>query len=204
MILWIAISFSALFLILIQLESIFYFNPNKKIFFFLSSSITLSLIIIYWFFYSSMAKKDMIKKYKFEFLAKKLGHKVFPEKNDYILNALQLESGTGQDESKELAKSYIKEIVNQLKDINLHNYFSNHKAYQLKSVLLVLWTCFIAILFMNYEPSASAFYRLSNPKEEFLAPKPFKLSSLTGNLHIIGGEEIEVFIKADPPITDTL
>ena len=104
-----------------------------------------------------MAKKDKIKRYKFEFLAKRLGQKVFPEKNDYILNALQLESGTGQDESKALAKSYIKEIVNQLKDINLHNYFSNHKAYQLKSILLVLWTCFIATLFMNYEPSASAF-----------------------------------------------
>ena len=203
-ILWLVISFSTFFFILIQLESIFYFNPNKKIFFFLSSFITLSLIIIYWFFYFSIAKRNKIKKYKFEFLAKKLGHKIFPEKSDYILNALQLESGTGRDESKALAKSYIKEIVNQLKDINLDNYFNNLKSYQLKSILLVLWTCFIAILFMNYEHSASAFYRLSNPKREFLAPKPFKLSSLTGNLQIIGGEETEVFIKADPPISDTL
>ena len=148
LILWLAISFSAFFFILIQLESVFYFNPNKKIFFFLFSFVTLSLIIIYWFFYFSMAKRDKIKKYKFEFLAKKLGHRVFPEKNDYILNALQLESGTGQDESKALAKSYIEEILYQLREINLHNYFSNHKAFQFKSLLLVLWTCFIVILFI--------------------------------------------------------
>ncbi|MFL2983570.1 MAG: DUF4175 family protein [Candidatus Neomarinimicrobiota bacterium] len=202
--LWTIIIFSTFLFLLIQLESIFYFYPTKKIFFLLSSSIIFGLVIVYWLIYFFQAQRDRIKKYKFDHIAKILGNKVFPKKNDHILNAFQLESGAEQNESEALAKSYIKDILNQLKVINLNNYFNNKRIHQLKSILLILWTCIIVIFFINYNSTADAFYRLTNPKKEFLAPKPFTLSSLSGNLHIIGGEKAEIFIKANPPISDTL
>ena len=47
----------------------------------------------------------------------------------------------------------------------------------------------IIILSISWEQSSNAFYRWKNYNEEFLAPKPFKLYSLTRNQHILGGEK---------------
>ena len=50
----------------------------------------------------------------------------------------------------------------------------------------------------------SAFYRWKNYNEEFLAPKPFKLYSLTRNQHILGGEKTSITIIADGETPDSV
>ena len=64
--------------------------------------------------YYSQAKNNKVTKYKFENIASSLGDKIFPEKRDLVLNALQLETKTEKNESEVLAVSYIKNIQKKI------------------------------------------------------------------------------------------
>ena len=58
--------------------------------------------------------------------------------------------------------------------------------------------------FLNYKLSSIAFSRIINPNEVFNAPKPFSLLSMSGDIHIIGGEKTDIYIQSYPDVPDTL
>jgi len=99
-----------IFVTLIQLESIFYFDPRTK------ESILMILVgffiltLIGWLVYYHQAKNDNIKRYSIEKLASVLGKDIFSDKRDIVLNALQLETSSGENESRALAQSYINSV----------------------------------------------------------------------------------------------
>jgi len=202
--LWISIFASLLFVTIVQLESIFYLLPREKVSFFLS------IITIFIFsggfsaLYYSQAKNNKVTKYKIENIASSLGDKIFPEKRDLVLNALQLETKTEKNESEVLAISYIQNIQKKLVYVNLHESFFNASLPQLKYGLLSVWIGILIIFFFKYDSSADAFFRLTNPNEIFPAPKPFTLLSMSGDIHIIGGEEADIYVQAYPLVPDTL
>ena len=198
------IFFSLLFILLVQLEAIFYFYPITKQRILLTVLIWIILVFSFWSIYHIRAKKNQIKKYKPEKLAIFLGKTIFSKKNDMVLNALQLENSKREEESKELTKSYIDRVKNKLGPLNLDFVFTNKKLFKLKITLLILWIGIITVFFFNYEHSANAFYRLANPQKNFPAPKPFSLLSMSGNIHIIGGEKPEIYFQAYPIAPDTL
>ena len=200
----IGIFFSLLLIFLVQLEAIFYFNPITKQRILLTVLIWIIIVISFWSIYHIKAKRNQIKKYKPEKLAIFLGKTIFSKKNDMVLNALQLENSKRENESKELTKSYIYRVKNKLGLLNLDFVFKNKKLFKLKITLLILWIGIIIIFFFNYEHSANAFYRLANPQKNFPAPKPFSLLSMSGNIHIIGGEKPEIYFQAYPIAPDTL
>jgi len=201
---WTIISSSIAVIIMIQLESVFYFYPKIKLSFILGLIGIIILIITIWVIYLSQAKKNKIHKHKVENIAVSLGDRVFPEKRDLILNALQLESGTIENESTELANSYIEDINKKLVSIDLDDCFNDPRRYQLKSILLATWIGISCIFFVKYDSSADAFFRLVHPKRTFLAPKPFTLVSMSGDIHIIGGEKTDIYIQSYPSAPDTL
>ena len=193
-----------IFASLITFESIFYFSVYTK-------SISLYLLmfsvlgfILYWVIILFLSKNEKLKPYKTNKLSIDLGKKLFPNRNDTILNALQLEKNSKDYESKALAASYINKILKKLEnfDISLLTKSKNRTNYKIS--LLITWFSIAILFFFNYEQSANAFFRLSRPYQEFMAPKPFALSSKTGALHIIGGEKTEVKITTSAVITDTL
>ena len=59
---------------------------------------------------------------------------------------------------------------------------------------------------MNYQETGDAFYRWSTPTVKFQAPKPFSLSSISGDIHILGGEkaEIKILVNGEKPDTVSL
>ena len=57
---------------------------------------------------------------------------------------------------------------------------------------------------MFWEQSSDAFYRWKNYNKQFLAPKPFKLYSLTRNQHILGGEKISIIIMSEGQSPDSV
>ena len=61
-----------------------------------------------------MIKRDKIKSHRVNKFAIILGEKLFPQKKDTIINALQLETGSKEEESKTLANAYIKSILKKL------------------------------------------------------------------------------------------
>ena len=115
--LWMGIFGSLLFLIGIELEAVFYFLPKTKINCLLIICGLFGAYFFFWLIQYFRSESDQIDRYKIETLSLHLGQAAFPEKQDTILNALQLESSSGENESKELAKSYINEISKKLKDL---------------------------------------------------------------------------------------
>ena len=114
-ILYIGIIGSVSFLLLIFLESIFYFSPKTKLIIICLIAISFTAFAMYWIAISQLIKKENIKSYKIKKFAIILGEKLFPNKKDTILNALQLEYGSKQHESESLANAYIKSILQSLK-----------------------------------------------------------------------------------------
>ena len=195
---------SFLIICALQLEIIFYFPPYYKQSFFLIIIINLIGMITFWIVYSNNAKGNKIKKYKIESLALKLGKKISYKKNDLVLNALQLETSNEKSESEQLSRSYIDDIYKKLKLFDISLLEKETTKLKLKIVLLSIWIATSIIFFFNYESTSNAFTRLINIKKTFPAPKPFNLLSMSGDIHIIGGETTEVFIQAYPIVPDTL
>ena len=201
---YIGIFYLIFFLFYIQLESIFYFSPNIKynIIIFLAVSI-IGLILLYGIQYYR-ATQGKIKKYTTKEISNSLGEKLYPNKKDKILNALQIESNIKKNESKELAKTFLNNISNDLYKINLIQLFKNDKIITIKQIFLIFLISIILIFSIRYEDSKYAFNRLIKPNKEFFAPKPFSLESLTGNLHILGGEIATININAINASPDTV
>ena len=92
--LWSIILVSASLFVMIQLESIFYFNPKIKSLFLTILCTGLVLEGTFGFIYFWKAKQDKISYYKLDVIASSLGKRVFQKKDDLILNAFQLENST--------------------------------------------------------------------------------------------------------------
>ena len=195
---------SFIFISLILLESTFYFFPKTKILILCFLIIGIFCFVIYWVIYFQRSIKNKIYKYKTDSLSGDLGKRLYPDKTDTILNALQLETGTKENESTLLANSYVNKIKHQLKTMDMSLLINKKKTYDLKKYLIICWVSIIILLAWNYNNFADAFNRWTSPSQEFPAPKPFNLFSLTGNIHILGGEKSEIRIKASPSIPDTL
>ena len=155
---WVGIIGSFLFFIGIQLESVFYFLPQIKINILFILTGSAGIIILFWFVQFSRANNNKIYRYQIETLALHLGQEAFPEKSDTILNALQLEAGAGNNESKELAESYIKNIGHKLKTLNIHLLLKDERLPRLKSAILISWISIILVFSFRYGASADAFY----------------------------------------------
>tara|TARA_B100000214_G_scaffold284185_1_gene213756 strand:+ start:4009 stop:7416 length:3408 start_codon:yes stop_codon:yes gene_type:complete len=200
----ITIVISLLFFLIIQLESIFYFSPNIKTTFYFYFSISVIFFLIFWFFYFFEAKRNNVDKYKIETLADLLGKSISQEKKDVVINALQLESNSRRSESTALANSYVQLIGKKLESMNLGKIINSNIILKFKFCLLFTWIGIAILFFFKYDSSADAFFRLINPKQNFPAPKPFSLVSMSGNIQIIGGEKPEIFVQAHPLFPDTL
>ena len=201
---YIGIIGSILFLLLIFLESIFYFLPSTKLIIIYSLIFCISVFILYWITMFQMIKRDKIKSYRVNKFARILGEKLFPQKKDTIINALQLEHGSKEEESKTLADAYIKSILKKLYTFDLSLIIFKQNRSKLKAALLISWVFVIIMFSFNYQSSSDSYFRWSNPSQKFLSPKPFKLFNTTGPLHILGGEKSIITIKASSIISDTV
>jgi len=110
---------SIIFFVGIELETLFYFSPSKKKFSLLILTGIVSLGALIWALLRFLSINNKIHRYKIDSLSLLLGKALFPEKHDKILNAIQLEEGTGKNESIELAQAYINNISKKLESINL-------------------------------------------------------------------------------------
>ena len=93
------------------------------------------------------------------------------------------------------------------KEINKNNLIENLKKRFnpiLKRYILSIWIFIIIFFSFNYKASADAFYRLKNSSTYYPAPKPFKLIRSKRNIHILGGEKVEIEIKSNRLISDSV
>tara|TARA_B100000886_G_scaffold330020_1_gene280018 strand:- start:2138 stop:5548 length:3411 start_codon:yes stop_codon:yes gene_type:complete len=189
---------------IIQLETVFFFSPQFKITAFTIVIVGTIGFGFFWFVVFERAKKNGIHKYTLENLATRLGRAISSNKSDIILNALQLESTNQNSESKELSRTYIQRVYKTLDSSDIAKLQNNEKRIKIKIILFIVWALAGLIFFLNYSPTSDAFYRLTKIHETFSAPKPFQLLSMSGDIHIIGGDDAEIYIQAYPTYPDTL
>ena len=195
---------SILLLLLVMLESIFYFSPTVKLIVIYSSIFSLVAFTLYWFVSSQLIKMEKMESYKINKFAVILGEKLFPNKKDTIINALQLEDGAKKNESQSLANAYIISILKKLQNFDFSLLIFNKNRSKLKLILLSTWIFIMIVFSFNYQLSSDSFSRLTNPTKTFLAPKPFQLLNTTGTLNILGGEKPTIIIKSSISIIDTV
>ena len=201
---YISLFYSAIFFLYIQLESIFYFSPEVKVTIVqLLFSSFLGVLLLFFIQYLR-AVNGKVNKYRTEHISESLGKKIYPNKKDKILNAFQIEASLEKSESEDLAKSFIRSISNDLSGLDFFSVFKNEKLINIKQIFLTFLIIIIIFFSIRYENSKYAFNRLINSNIEFFAPKPFSLSNLTGNIHILGGEIAKVSIQAENASPDTV
>ena len=192
-------------IILLFLESLFYFSPKIKsylililLFIFLSH-----ILKVVFLLYS--IKSNNHKKYNWEYFSRLLGKANFPSKEDTVLNAFQLESQPqNNNQSQNLTESFIKSVLKKIQKTKDKTNLNIESLLNLKKItiyFLILSALFFGIFF---EQNAAAFNRLIKYDIQFLAPKPFSLHSDTGSKHILGGEQISIKIKSKVENPDSI
>lgn len=201
---WLILFSSLIFFLTIMLEAIFYFSINTKILSLIIFSLVLISFLMFAITEAIRGKKNKIKRYNLETIAKDLGHLNFPKKPDTVLNAFQLESGLNKNESNDLARTFTRTILSRIKDSNTLMRNQTKKSDYLKKPILIIWIAMISFFSFNYNQSAESFFRWKHPLTNFLAPKPFSLSSTTNDIHILGGEKVTIQISSNLLIPDTV
>ena len=142
-------------------------------------------------------KQNRNKKYSWNYLAKIIGKVIFPKNKDTALNAFQIESQLKNNQSKDLADNFIDKIANKITNVDPNDIIDKKLLLNIKIRNTIVMFTSIIVLSIFWEQSSDAFYRWKNYNEEFLAPKPFKLYSLTKNQHILGGEKTSITIISE-------
>tara|TARA_Y100001970_G_scaffold90730_1_gene114446 strand:- start:6840 stop:10256 length:3417 start_codon:yes stop_codon:yes gene_type:complete len=189
--------FIGLLIILILLESVFYFSTfYKKLV--LSIIGLFALITVLWLVISYIViRQNRNKKYSWNYLAKVIGKVIFPKNQDTALNAFQIESQINKTQSKDLANTFIDKIAKKINITAPNDIIDKSYLLKIKLITTIVMLTSIIILSISWKQSEDAFYRWKNFNEEFLAPKPFKLYSQTRNQHILGGEKTSVAIISE-------
>ena len=178
------------------LESIFYFSPEIKngILWLLVGTI---IIMFLWFTITAIrVQTNSYNRYSWETLAHLIGQSGFLKKSDTVINAFQLEKDPDNNQSKDLANSFISKVSNTLNNVNISEILDSNHLFRVKKWTVGIMFLSIMVFFVYRQQNADAFYRWKHYEKQFSAPKPFKLLSLSGNQHILGGEKTSVTFQA--------
>ena len=178
------------------LESIFYFSPEIKngILWLLAGII---IIIFLWFIVTVIkVRTNSYNRYRWETLAHLIGQSGFLKKSDTVINAFQLEKDPDNNQSKDLANSFISKVSDTLNNVNTSEILNSNHLFRLKKWTVGIMFLSIMVFSVYHQQNADAFYRWKHYEKQFSAPKPFKLLSLSGNQHILGGEKTSVTFQA--------
>jgi len=196
--------FLFLLLMFILLESVFYFSPLYKKILLLTIFVAFSLTLLWIGISYVIINQNRYPSYSWRKLASIIGKNIFPNNDDTALNAYQIESQIKETQSKDLADNFIDNVAKKIAEINPKDIIDKEPLFNIKLITVILMFISIITLSMFWEQSSDAFYRWKNYNKQFLAPKPFKLYSLTRNQHILGGEKISIIIMSEGQSPDSV
>ena len=195
--------FLSLFIAGLMIENIFYLSSFTR---FAVWMVIMSAIIIgiAWFIISAVQiKANAFGRYRWSYLARITGKHALP-KEDTLINALQIERDVQESESTELSHAFINQTIQKLKKLNLPELFPLERIHHWKRITFIGLTISILSLTFTWKHSISSLYRWTHPKIEFIAPKPFKLKSLSRHMNVLGGENTVVSFSAIGDTPDSL
>jgi len=190
-------------LTLIILEGIFYFSPDVRYGIWWASLILGVIGLTVTICFGFLIYHQKIHRYRWSTLSRKTGNLAF-KNEDAVLNALQLERSTYQNQSKDLSISYIKSVLTELKALNLKSLFPIKRAERWQRITLGTLVVSILILFLTWSHSAESVFRWAHPKTHFSVPTPFTIENETGHIHLLGGDPTEITFSVMDGKTDSV
>ncbi len=195
--------FILLFLTALLLEAFFYFSSLIRYSVWLLVIVSAGLVLVWLGLSAFQLSRNKIKRYRWSTLARRVGAHGF-EKADSLINALQIERNLGKNSSAELGVSFVKQTLNRLESLDLKSLFPTQRIERWKQRVFVMLFVSLIIIGGTWKYSVSALYRWSHPKTEFLAPRPFSLTSLSGHIHLLGGESASLDFIAAGEVPDSI
>ena len=201
---WAAYAFILLILfITIGVEAVFYLSSAIRL---ITLKIIAGLIVagtVSLFIVNALIEQNKIKRYSWSKLARAAGKLAFP-KSDVVINAYQLEQSENSYTSNSLSKSYIQRISNKLKRINLKKLFPAKRAdnWKVFSLSILFLGSLMVIIF--WDSSSNALTRWGHPKHEFEVPKPFSITGITRNIHLLGGDSTPLSFEISGLLPDSI
>ncbi|MEC7926902.1 MAG: hypothetical protein VX767_01560, partial [Candidatus Neomarinimicrobiota bacterium] len=148
-----------------------------------------------------LIQTNYLKKYRWSRVAQFLGEKSFPKK-DSVINALQLEDTMSKSSSTGLSHAFISKVSGSLTHIDHKVIFTGNSNWKYTALFfLVLITVGLTGL---KETAGNSVYRWFHNQQIFEAPKPFYLSSSTGDIHLLGGDSAEILVASSRSQPDTV
>lgn len=163
-----------LFLGVLLLEMIFYFDPEKRIILAISSIFCLLGFISFWILHPIIV--SIIKPIPSEHLALLWGYSI-PNMNDRLLNALQVyESRKGESTSPELAELALSQVAEELKDQDYQGALDRKLVKKGRRILLWVAGIWILFTFSFRSEMSGALMRMAHPGKNFRQPPPYSFS----------------------------
>lgn len=188
---------------LILLESVFYFSPGIRYGLWWVGLAGLILIMTGLVLLIFLVQSDLIGRYRQTELARKTGALAF-DRDDSVVNALQLERSLDNTGSADLSISYIQSVADELDRIDVNRLFPTETVVNWKRNTLITLTSAFLVLIFTWNSSSQAVYRWAHPRTNFPVPKPFELFTDTGHIHLLGGDSVTIHIRGQGFIPDSV
>ena len=201
---WAAYTFILLILfIAIGIEAVFYLSSAIRLIILQIIVGLIIAVIISLFIVNALIEQNKIKRYSWSKLARSAGSLAFP-KSDVVINAYQLEQSENTYTSNSLSKSYIERISNKLTRINLKKLFPTKHAenWKVSSLGMLILGSLMVIIF--WDSGSNALIRWGHPKHEFEVPKPFFITGVTRNIHLLGGDSTTLSFEISGLLPDSI
>ncbi len=202
------ISLSALLvtlIILVGLEAIFWFSITLRYGLWQAGMILVLILGIAASLGALLLRRDRIPRYSLPVVAREIGQKGL-EKEDEVLNALQLESTATQDafSSRQLADQFVGQVSTTLDNLKPTQVYGKRAAPRFTKVaggMTIASLILVAALYPSFRVAAGHWL---HPKRAYPVPHPFELESTSGNLYLMGGDDALIRFKTEGKIPHSI
>ncbi len=196
-------SLLGLFLFALIGERIFYWSATLRYGMWVLGLVLVIAFVLAGIGISIATLLDRFPRYRWSRLAERWGRIAF-EHPDTVLNAYQLETTLKNSQAPDLSHSYIVETESRLGQLDPGRIQDHASILWWKRTTALVLGIVLMILAVDINANGSALYRWIHPRTAFRAPAPFALGNITGDLHVLGGDPVQLDFRAGGALPDSV
>ncbi|MFQ6614414.1 MAG: hypothetical protein ACE5D1_06180, partial [Fidelibacterota bacterium] len=182
---------------------VFYWPPNIRYGLWLLGFNLIILLVILGMGSAAAIYLNRFPRYSRERLARRWGSLIF-DRPDTVLNALQLEQRQAVSASPDLSRAYIHDVEVRMAGAD-PALIQNRESWQRWKRIAAGSVIFAAlVLGFTWQSSGAAVYRWIHPRVNFPAPAPFALTNVTGDIHVLGGDPVNLNFRLSGVYPDSV
>ncbi|MBN2279991.1 MAG: hypothetical protein JXQ65_05380 [Candidatus Marinimicrobia bacterium] len=187
-------------------EAVFYLRTDFRKILFLTYPAVLLLFIVFLLFQYFTINLGLFRRYQEKNVAK-IFSKFHPRTGNRFLDSLQLLHSIDKQDSgmsADLILESLRITTQEIRGISLKNLLRRHNLLKGFTNSSLVFSLVLLIFFSNFQSLSESYYRIKNFNHRFPVPTPFSIEALSGNLHIFGGDTIQLEFQAKGNFPDEL